>query len=375
MDPLPDPPPLPRPCPSFTQRRHLLLGSLSTLWLAACGGGSAGGDAAAQGPAPSPSPSPAPSPDPAPAGPVHYADISFASLGANADLNGALPFPADNDWNRDISTAEVDPNSDALIAGIGLATGLHPDFGAGTWAGGPIGIPYVVVAGSQTPVSIRFTAYGDESDPGPYPVPVDAPVEGGAAATGDRHVLVIDRDHNRLYELYRAFPQGDGSWSADAGAVFRLDGNPVRPGGQPGWTSADAAGLPIFPGLARWQEAAAGPGGIRHALRFTVARTRRAYVAPATHWASSDASANLPPMGMRVRLKAGFVIPANFSTESRAILQALKTYGMLVADNGSSWYISGAPDARWNNDALLRELGAVKGADFEVVRMQGLVKP
>lgn len=373
MDCLPDPPPLPRPCPSFTQRRHLLLGSLSTLWLAACGGGSAGGDAAAQGPAPSPSPSPAPSPDPAPAGPVHYADISFASLGANADLNGALPFPADNDWNRDISTAEVDPNSDALIAGIGLATGLHPDFGAGTWAGGPIGIPYVVVAGSQTPVSIRFTAYGDESDPGPYPVPVDAPVEGGAAATGDRHVLVIDRDHNRLYELYRAFPQGDGSWSADAGAVFHLDGNPVRPGGQPGWTSADAAGLPIFPGLARWQEAAAGPGGIRHALRFTVARTRRAYVAPATHWASSDASANLPPMGMRVRLKASYVIPPTFSTATRALLSAMKTYGMIVADNGSNWYVSGAPDERWDNDALVSELAQVKGSHFEVLRMAGVV--
>jgi hypothetical protein len=147
----------------------------------------------------------------------------------------------------------------------------------------------------------------------------------------------------------------------------------VRPGGQPGWTSADAAGLPIFPGLARWQEAAAGPGGIRHALRFTVARTRSAYLAPATHWASSDASANLPPMGMRVRLKAGYVIPAGFSTATRALLSAMKTYGMIVADNGSSWYVSGAPDPRWDNDALVSELAQVKGSDFEVVRMSGVV--
>ena len=184
---------------------------------------------------------------------------------------------------------------------------------------------------------------------------------------------MIDRDHNRLYELYRAFPQGDGSWSADAGAVFHLDGNPVRPGGQPGWTSADAAGLPIFPGLARWQEAAAGPGGIRHALRFTVARSRRAYVAPATHWASSDTSTNLPPMGMRVRLKASYTIPAHFSTATRALLTAMKTYGMIVADNGSNWYVSGAPDERWDNDALVSELAQVKGSNFEVLRMTGVV--
>jgi hypothetical protein len=204
-------------------------------------------------------------------------------------------------------------------------------------------------------------------------VPADAPVEGGPAATGDRHVLVIDRDHHRLYELYRAFPQGDGSWAADAGAVFHLDGNAVRPGGQPGWTSADAAGLPIFPGLARWQEAAAGPGGIRHALRFTVARSRRAYVAPATHWASSDPSADLPPMGMRVRLKASYAIPAGFSTATRALLTAMKTHGMIVADNGSNWYVSGAPDPRWDNDALVSELAQVRGSDFEVVRLSGVV--
>ncbi len=355
------------PSDASARRRTLLLGGLSGLWLAACGGG------AADDPAPAPSPSPAPSPAPTPPTTVSYGNFGAVSLGANADLNGAQAFPADNAWNTDISTAEVDPNSDALIASIGLATGLHPDFGSGTWAGAPIGIPYVVVAGSQAPVAIRFTAYGDESDPGPYPVPADAPVEGGSAATGDRHVLVIDRDHHRLYELYRAFAQPDGSWAADAGAVFHLDNNIIRPGGQPGWTSADAAGLPIFPGLARWEEAAAGPGGIRHALRFTVARSRSACVAPATHWASSDGSTHLPPMGMRVRLKASYVIPASFSTATRALLTAMQTHGLIVADNGSNWYVSGAPDPRWDNDALVSELAQVKGSDFEVVRMAGVV--
>ncbi len=285
-----------------------------------------------------------------------------------------MAFPADNAWNRDVSADPVDPNSDAIIASIGAATGLHPDFGAGLYNGGPLGIPYVVVAGTQAPVTITWTAYGNESDPGPYPVPSTAPVEGGSAATGDRHVLVIDRDNNRLYELARAFLQSDGrSWNADCGAVFHLDSNTVRPGGLPGWTSADAAGLPIFPGLARYEEAALGPGGIRHALRFTVARSRNAYVPPATHAASNSTSASLPPMGMRVRLKASYAIPAGFSAETRALLTAMKTYGMIVADNGSNWYVSGAPDDRWNNDALVSELAHVHGSNFEVIRMDGLV--
>ena len=306
-----------------------------------------------------------------------YANLAAANLGAGASLHGAIPFPASNAWNTDISGAAVDSNSDALIASIGLTRGLHPDFGAGLYDGAPIGIPYVVVSGSQPKVAITFTDYGDESDPGPYPVPADAPIEGalasGAPFGGDRNVLVIDRDANRLYEMGNSYPQAGGSWKASGGAVFHLDSNTVRPGGRPGWTSADAAGLPIFPGLVRYDEASTG--AIRHALRFTVSSTRRAYVPPATHWASSNTSANLPPMGMRVRLKAGYVIPASFSTETRAILQAMKTYGMLVADNGSNWYVSGAPDARWNNDKLVSELGSVKGASFEVVRMDGLVTP
>ena len=340
----------------------------ASVTLAACGGGGGGEAGTLSAPAPVPVPIPAPTPPPS-----SSTNFRVASLGAGAALNGARAFPADNAWNRDISAAPVDPLSDAILAGIGLDTALHADFGAGLYNGAPIGIPYVVVAGTQAKVAVHFTAYGDESDPGPYPVPANAPIEGGAASTGDRHVLVIDRDSNRLYELGAGYPNPDGSWSAACGAVFQLDSNTVRPGGQPGWTSADAAGLPIFPGLARYEEAALGPGGIAHALRFTAAVSRRAYVPPATHWASSNRSTGLPPMGLRVRLKAAFQIPAGFSTEGKALLQAMKTYGLILADNGSNWYISGAPDERWNNDALATELRQVHGRDFEVLRMDGLV--
>ena len=356
--------------------RRSAMVTLSALWLAACGGSGDNGAASApspSAPAPVPLPAPTPGPPPAPVPAASYGDLRAASLGAGAALNGALAFPASNAWNTDISAAPVDANSDALIASIGLGTGLHPDFGAGLYNGAPIGIPYVVVASSQTKVAMHWTAYGSESDPGPYPVPATAPVEGAPDTTGDRHVLVIDRDNNRLYELYRAFANGDGSWNADGGALFHLDSDNVRPSAQPGCTSADAAGLPIFPGLARFEEAALGPGGIRHALRFTVQRSRRAYVPPASHWASSSTSASLPPMGMRVRLKASYAVPAGFSAETRTLLTAMKTYGMIVADNGSNWYVSGAPDERWHNDALVRELAQVHGSDFEVVRMDGLV--
>ena len=367
--------------------RRAALATLSALWLAACGGG--GGDAGpavAPAPAPTPTPSPAPSPTPAPAPTpvpapapapaptsIAYGDFSRASLGSGAALNGALAFPSNNAWNTDVSAAPVDPNSDALIASIGLATGLHPDFGAGLYNGSPIGIPYVVVAGTQPRVAMNWQAFGSESEAGPYPVPPNAPVEGAPDINGDRHVLVIDRDNNRLYELYRAFVNSNGSWNADGGAVFHLDSNNVRPTAQPGWTSADAAGLAVFPGLARFEEAALGPGGIRHALRFTVQNSRRAYVPPASHWASSKTNTNLPPMGMRVRLKASYVIPASFSLQTRALLTAMKTYGMIMADNGSNWYVSGAPDERWNNDALVSELSQVHGSHFEVIRMDGLV--
>jgi hypothetical protein len=300
-----------------------------------------------------------------------YGTMADASLGVDAPLNGDVSFPADNAWNTAVSAMPVDPNSANLIASIGLTTGLHPDFGSGTYRGAIIGIPYVVVSSAQPLVAITLGAYRKQSDPGPYPVPPDAPIEGykpnGGPFKGDRHVLVIDRDSNRLYEMYSAYPQPDDSWKAAAGAIFHVDSDDVRPTAKPGWTSADAAGLPIFPGLARYDEASAGL--VPHALRFTVAQTRAAYVLPANHFASSQTSPNLPPMGMRVRLKASYQIPANFSTESKAILQALKTYGMMVADNGSNWYVSGAPSDGWNNGRLNSELGQVKGADFEVVKM------
>jgi len=306
---------------------------------------------------------------------IVYGDVRGASLGVGAPLNGAIPFPANNDWNTDISKAARDPHSETLIRSIGWDANLHPDFGAGLYRGQPMGIPYVVVSGAQKKVFIDLGAYSHESDPGPYPIPPDAPVEGGLKSDGDRHVIVIDRDNNRLYEVGNAYPRADGSWTVSGGAVFHLDSNDVRPTAQPGWTSADAAGLPIFPGLIRYEEAARGPGGIRHALRFTVKNTRRAYVPPATHWASAKTDPALPPMGMRVRLKASYVIPAHFSTEAKAILTAMKTYGMILADNGSNWFISGTPDERWNNDRLLPELRQVRGSDFEVIFMEGLVSP
>jgi len=283
-----------------------------------------------------------------------------------ADLTGLQIFPSDNPWNTRIDTAPVDPNSDALIASIGLNDNLHPDFGA-NWNGGPFGIPYVVVPGTQKRKAVSFD-YAAESDPGPYPIPQNAPIEGGPQSNGDRHVIVVDRANRRLYELFYAFPQGDGSWRAGSGAIFDLTSNELRP---EGWTSADAAGLPILAGLARYEEVARGE--IRHALRFTVSRTRRAFVYPARHWASSDPNPNLPPMGMRVRLKADFDI-SGFPPQSRVILRALKEYGMMVADNGSDWFISGAPDARWDDDDL-NSLKTVAGSNFEVVRMEQITTP
>jgi hypothetical protein len=288
-------------------------------------------------------------------------------LGPGASLHGKPVFPANNPWNQDISAMPVDPNSANLIAGIGLNTGLHADFGT-VFNGAPNGIPYVVVAGSQPLVPINYTAFGNESDPGPYPVPPSAPIEGGPASSGDRHVIVIDRDNWKLYELGYGFPMNNGvSWNANCGAIFDLNSNAQRPAG---WTSTDAAGLPIFPGLVRYDEVLE-QGLIAHALRFTVHDTRHAYVYPASHFASALTSANLPPMGMRVRLKASFDI-SGFSPAMQVILRAMKQYGMIVADNGSNWYISGAPDPRWS-DSDLHTLSAIKGANFEVVQMGTIV--
>lgn len=274
-------------------------------------------------------------------------------------------FPADNAWNRDISAEPVDPNSANLIAACGATRSLHPDFGT-TYDGVAWGIPFITVRGNQARVPVSFY-YDDESDPGPYPIPPDAPIEGGPASTGDRHVIVLDVDNWKLYELFDARPvNGGSSWTAGSGAIFDLTSNAQRPAG---WTSADAAGLPIFPGLARYDEVSAG--AIDHALRFTCPTTRRAYVPPARHWASSQVSANLPPMGMRVRLKASVDI-STFPPDVQVILEALKKHGMILADNGGGFFVSGAPDPRWN-DANIDTMKRIKGSDFEVVQMTGLV--
>lgn len=278
----------------------------------------------------------------------------------NGDLQGHRIFPANDPWNTAIDTEPVDPNSDNLIASIGLTTGLHPDFGA-NWNGGPFGIPYVLVSGSQAKVPVTFD-YSDESDPGPYPIPRNAPIEGGASSTGDRHVLVVDKDNWTLYETWDSHPQTNGSWHCGSGAIFDMTNGTTRPAG---WTSADAAGLPILPGLVRYDEVSRG--AIEHALRFTVVHSRHAYVAPARHYASSSTNVNYPPMGMRVRLKASFDI-SSFPASVQVILKALKKYGMFVADNGSNWYISGAPDSRWNDDEL-NTLKSIQGSNFEVVKM------
>lgn len=287
-------------------------------------------------------------------------------LGIGASLGGKRVLPADNPWNKDVSRAAVDPNSDALIASIGLAKGLHADFGT-TYQGVPMGIPYVVVAGNQAKVPVSFEET-DESDPGPYPLPANAPIEGGPKSKGDRHVIVLDRDNWKLYELFAAYPEDGGkSWKAGSGAIFDLNANKERPAG---WTSADAAGLPIFPGLVRYDEVAEQKA-IRHALRFTCKRSRRAYVHPARHFASRATDPALPPMGMRVRLRAGYDI-SRFPGEAQTILRALKKYGMILADNGSDWYVSGAPDRRWS-DRNLNTLKQVSGGEFEVIQMGEIV--
>jgi hypothetical protein len=246
---------------------------------------------------------------------------------------------------------------------MGATTGLHPDFGT-FWNNEPIGFPYQVVAGSQQLVPMNFTSWPGQSDPGPYPFPPNAPIEGGSASTGDRHVLVVDRDNWKLYETYSTFPVNNGaSWDAANGAVWDLASNKLRP---LGWTSADAAGLAIFPGLVRRDEVLSGE--IRHAFRFTANTTRTAYVYPATHQAGSTSSQNAPPMGLRVRLRASFnVNDAVFSANVRVILRAMQKYGMILADNGSNWYVSGSHDPAWNDDEL-SILSRVKGSDFEVVQ-------
>ena len=258
----------------------------------------------------------------------------------------------------------VSPSSSAWVTTIGPTKPVHADFGSGLYQGAPIGIPYITVPGTQQKYPVTFT-YADESDPGPYAIPLTAPIEGGAQSTGDRHTLSIDTDNCILYELYAAYPQA-ASWTAGSGAIFNLLSNALRPSG---WTSTDAAGLPVFPGLLRYDEIAAGE--IRHAIRFTVPQTQKAFVWPARHYASSLTGTQYPPMGARFRLRASFDI-SGYSAANQVILRALKKYGMMLADNGSAWYISGAPDSRWDNDDL-HKLGQVLGSDFEAVDVSGLM--
>ncbi|MEM9463944.1 MAG: hypothetical protein AAGA90_01150 [Actinomycetota bacterium] len=277
-------------------------------------------------------------------------------------------FPADNYWNTPVTDAPVHPSSDAWVATIGAGSTLHPDFGSGEWppgSGAPIGIPFVEVNAATPLIDVVYTAYGDESDPGPWPVPLDAPIEGGPAATGDRHVIAIDRESCVLYELFDAAPIG-GSWHAASGARYDLTSNGLRPDG---WTSADAAGMPILPGLVTYDEVASG--SIDHAIRVTAPVTRDAYVWPARHQAGSSSSSAVPPMGQRFRLAADFDV-SGFSDHARVILEAMQTYGIVLADNGSSWFVSGAPDPRWDDD-VLHEIKTVPGSAFEAVDVSGWI--
>ena len=287
----------------------------------------------------------------------------LATTGANAlrlpSAPGCALFPASNAWNQRVDRLPAAKGSAQIVAAIGADTGLHADFGSGLWEGRPIGIPITTVPGRQPKVRVTFD-YADESDRGPYPIPADVRIEGGS----DRHAVIVDRERCRLYELYALERRGD-KWHAGSGAIWDLRSNRLRPRG---WTSADAAGLPILPGLARYDEVARG--SIDHALRFTAERTRRAYVYPARHFASDETDPSLPPMGLRVRLRASYPI-AGFPRQARTVLVALKRYGMIVADNGSSWYVTGAPDPRWSNDQL-HTLGRVPGSAFEVVDTSSL---
>jgi hypothetical protein len=286
--------------------------------------------------------------------------LALAGAAAQSPRLGGCPvFPPDNPWNQRVDRLPVAGNSAAIIDSIGADTGLHPDFGSGLWDGAPIGIPITPVRGG-VPKSLVGFDYADESDRGPYPIPANVKIEGGS----DRHALIVDSSNCKLYELYALHRSGSG-WHAGSGAIWSLRSNRVRPAG---WTSADAAGLPIAPGLVRWSEVAAGH--IDHAVRFTVERTRRAYIYPARHFASDLTDPNLPPMGLRVRLRADYPI-AGFPRQARVVLAALKRYGMIVADNGTSWYITGEPTAHWSNDDL-HTLGRVPGSAFEVVDTSSL---
>lgn len=294
---------------------------------------------------------------------VHTTSPTAVVVGAT-DLGGCQVAPADSIWRTPVDQLPVTARSAAYVASIGASSHVHADFGSGIWDGGPIGIPVTVIPSGTPNSSVSFD-YPDESDKGPYPIPANALIEGGAQARGDRHVIAVDEAHCRDYELYDARSEGAGAWHAGSGAVFDLRSDALRPAG---WTSADAAGLPVLPGLVRYDEASSGV--IDHALRITVPRSQEAYLWPARHQASSDTDPALPPMGLRLRLKASVDI-SHLSGPAKAVAQALKTYGAIVADNGSAWYVSGTQDQRWNND-MLHELDFLTGGDFEAVDVSGL---
>jgi hypothetical protein len=302
------------------------------------------------------------------AGLVAVGLVAATLVGCQTSIPGAQAcsaLPADNIWHASTTDLPVHARSAAFVTDIGRTAGVHADFGSGLYDGGPIGIPFITVPGNQARVNVTFD-YDSESDHGTYPIPANAPIEGGPNSTGDRHVLVVDRDNCKLYELYSAYKQGDGSWHAGSGAIFDLRSNALR---TDTWTSADAAGLPILPGLVTYEEVAAGR--IDHAIRITIPRSQQTYLWPARHEAGSTADPNVPPMGLRLRLKSS-VDPNSYPVQARPIVVALETYGAIVADNGSPWFISGVPDSRWDNDAL-HELGRIKGSDWEAVDESSLM--
>jgi hypothetical protein len=298
-------------------------------------------------------------------GATQTSSCSQMSTGQEASLGGFLPFPSDNLWNKDISNASVDPNSAQIINFIGSSTGIHPDFGQGEYNGSYMGIPYTVVDSTQALIPINYQAYGSESDAGPMPIPLTAPIEGYPnPGSGDRHVLVVDKSNCFLYEIYNSYPQSS-SWNADSGAVWDLLSDEQRPYT---WTSADAAGLPIFVGLVRYDEVAAG--AINHAIRFTLPNTSAGFTPPASHWAATSTNTYAPPMGTRLRLKTSFDV-SSYSATNQVILNAMKKYGLILADNGSAMYISGTPDDRWNNSDL-HLLNGATAADFDVIDISPL---
>ncbi len=282
-----------------------------------------------------------------------------------ADIGGVRIFPEDHIWNVPVDTLPVDARSADYVSTIGRTGSLHPDFGADLDGTGPFGIPYNVVNNTVQKKTVTFD-YDDESDPGPYPVPANPLIEGGPDSDGDRHILMVHKDEKKVYELYGAYRQPDGSWTAGSGAIFDLTGYALRPAG---WTSADAAGLAMLPGLVRYEEVEAGE--ITHAIRFTVQKTQKAYVWPARHYASSQTGLQYPPMGQRFRLKASFDT-SGYPPQARVVLEALKKYGMILSDNGGNWFISGVPDSRWD-DTALNTLKQVKGSDFEAVDESSLM--